>query len=187
MQIVSFDFIYSSPILVIFVSIIDMIAFIFLICEFIQNGNNLLLFLFLAMFFFLLIATYSSLKNPQNKLVIKYINEDISGNEINISKEQIINDILSGKITQNKNNLQVYSQEIPITEEEYKKLNKYKEQYEFLIDLAEKEYDKKVDVFYHIEYCSKKPYIIDEKEEIVFITMLRLFTNFNFRENLHGN
>ena len=62
-----------------------------------------------------------------------------------------------------------------------------KEQYEFLIDLAEKEYDKKVDVFYHIEYCSKKPYIIDEKEEIVFITMPRLFTNFNFRENLHGN
>lgn len=62
-----------------------------------------------------------------------------------------------------------------------------KEQYEFLIDLAEKEYDKKVDVFYHIEYCSKKPYIIDEKEEIVFITMPRLFTNFNFMENLHGN
>lgn len=62
-----------------------------------------------------------------------------------------------------------------------------KEQYEFLIDLAEKEYNKKVDVFYHIEYCSEKPYIIDEKEEIVFITMPRLFTNFNFREDLHGN
>ena len=62
-----------------------------------------------------------------------------------------------------------------------------KEQYEFLIDLAEKEYDKKVDVFYHIEYCSQKPYIIDEKEEIVFITMPRLFTNFNFREDLNGN
>lgn len=62
-----------------------------------------------------------------------------------------------------------------------------KEQYEFLIDLAEKEYDKKVDVFYHIEYFSKKPYIIDEKEEIVFITMPRLFTNLNFREYLHGN
>lgn len=62
-----------------------------------------------------------------------------------------------------------------------------KEQYEFLINLAEKEYNKKVDVFYHIEYCSKEPYIIDEKEEFVFITMPRLFTNFNFRENLHGN
>lgn len=62
-----------------------------------------------------------------------------------------------------------------------------KEQYEFLIYLAEKEYNKKVDVFYHIEYCSKKPYIIDEKEEFIFITMPRLFTNFNFMENLHGN
>lgn len=62
-----------------------------------------------------------------------------------------------------------------------------KEQYEFLIDLAEKEYNKKVDVFYRIEYFSKEPYIIDEKEEIVFITMPRLFTNFNFREDLHGN
>jgi hypothetical protein len=133
MKIVSFDFIYCSPILVIFVSIIVMIAFIFLICEFIQNGNNLLLFLFLTMFFFLLIATYSSLKNPQNKLVIEYINEN-TNNEINISKEQIINNILSGKITQNKNNLPVYSQEIPITEEEYKKLNKYKEEYDKKIE-----------------------------------------------------
>ena len=62
-----------------------------------------------------------------------------------------------------------------------------KEQYEFLIDLAEKEYNKKVDVFYHIEYFSQKPYIIDKKEEIVFITMPRLFTNLNFRKDLHDN
>lgn len=62
-----------------------------------------------------------------------------------------------------------------------------KEQYEFLINLAEKEYNKKVDVFYHIEYCSKEPYMIDEKEEIVFITMPRLFTNLNFRDDLHDD
>ena len=62
-----------------------------------------------------------------------------------------------------------------------------KEQYDFLINLAEKEYNKKVDIFYNIEYCSQKPYIIDEKEEIVFITMPRLFTNFNFKDDLHGN
>lgn len=68
-------------------------------------------------------------KNSPKILMIKYINNNINGNEINISKEQIINNILSGKITQNKNNLPVYSQEIPITEEEYKKLNKYKEEY----------------------------------------------------------
>lgn len=62
-----------------------------------------------------------------------------------------------------------------------------KEQYKFLKNLAEKEYNKKVDVFYHIEYCSRKPYIIDEKEEIVLITMSQLFTNFNFREDLHDD
>lgn len=73
-------------------------------------------------------------KNSPKILMIKYINNNINGNEINISKEQIINDILNGKITQNKNNLQVYSQEIPITEEEYKKLNKYKEEYDKKIE-----------------------------------------------------
>jgi hypothetical protein len=62
-----------------------------------------------------------------------------------------------------------------------------KEQYDFLKNLAEKEYNKKVDIFYHIEYFSQKPYIIDEKEEIVFITMPQLLTNFNFREDLHDN
>lgn len=71
-------------------------------------------------------------KNSPKILMIKYTN--INENEINISKEQIINDILSGKITQNKNNLPVYSQEIPITEEEYKKLNKYKEEYDKKIE-----------------------------------------------------
>ena len=74
-----------------------------------------------------------SKKSPKI-LMIKYINNNINGNEINISKEQIINDILSGKITQNKNHLPVYSQEIPITEEEYKKLNKYKEEYDKKIE-----------------------------------------------------
>lgn len=73
-------------------------------------------------------------KNSPKILMIKYINNNINENEINISKEQIINDILSGKITKNKNNLPVYSQEIPITEEEYKKLNKYKEEYDKRIE-----------------------------------------------------
>ena len=73
-------------------------------------------------------------KNSPKILMIKYINNNINGNEINISKEQIINDILNGKITQNKNNMKVYSQEITITEEEYKKLNKYKEEYDKKIE-----------------------------------------------------
>ena len=71
----------------------------------------------------------SEIKTP-NTLVVKYINENINENEINISKEQIINDILNGKIIQNENNLKVYySQRIPITKEEYERLSKYKEEY----------------------------------------------------------
>ena len=73
------------------------------------------------------------IKQPKT-LVIKYINKNVDENEINISKEQIINDILSGKITQNKNNLKVYTQSIPITEEENKKLSKYKEEYDKKIE-----------------------------------------------------
>lgn len=73
-------------------------------------------------------------KNSQKMLMIEYTNNNVNGNQINISKEQIINDILNGKITQNKNNMKVYSQEIPITEEEYKKLNKYKEEYDKKIE-----------------------------------------------------
>ena len=69
------------------------------------------------------------IKQPKT-LVIKYINKNVDENEINISKEQIINDILNDKITQNENNLKVYySQRIPITKEEYERLSKYKEEY----------------------------------------------------------
>lgn len=68
-------------------------------------------------------------KNSPKILMIKYINNNINGNEINISKEQIINDILNEKMTQNKNNMKVYSQSIKLTKEEYEKLLKYKEEY----------------------------------------------------------
>lgn len=71
-------------------------------------------------------------KNSPKILMIKYTN--INENEINISKEQIINDILNGKITQDKTNLTTYSQNIQITKEEYKKLKKYKEEYDKRIE-----------------------------------------------------
>lgn len=89
-----------------------------------------LISILLCLLFLLKISQMS--KNSPKILMIKYTN--INENEINISKEQIINNILSGKITQDKNNLPVYSQEIPITEEEYKKLNKYKEEYDKKIE-----------------------------------------------------
>lgn len=91
-----------------------------------------LISILLCLLFLLKISQIS--KNSPKILMIKYINNNINGNEINISKKQIINDILSGKITQNKNNIQVYSQEIPITEEEYKNLSKYKEEYDKKIE-----------------------------------------------------
>lgn len=91
--------------------------------------NYLPLSAFSVIILFYLVCTLSEIKTP-NALVIKYINKNVDKNEINISKEQIINDILNGKITQNENNLKVYySKKIPITEEEYKKLFKYKEEY----------------------------------------------------------
>lgn len=83
-----------------------------------------LIFIFLSSYF----INYA-IKQPKT-LIVKYINKNVDENEINISKEQIINDILSGKITQNKNNLKIYTQSIPITKEEYKKLSKYKEEYD---------------------------------------------------------
>ena len=96
--------------------------------------RKLQIILSLIVLFFSLIYLIPSVINPKITLTVKYINKNVDENEINISKEQIINDILSGKITQNKNNLPVYSQEIPITEEEYKKLNKYKEEYDKKIE-----------------------------------------------------
>ena len=83
-----------------------------------------LIFIFLSSYF----INYT-IKQPKI-LIVKYINKNVDENEINISKEQIINDILSGKITQNKNNLKVYTQNIPITKEEYERLSKYKEEYD---------------------------------------------------------
>ena len=74
------------------------------------------------------------LKNFENTLTLEYINENVDGNEINISKEQIINDILNGKITKNKDNLPVYYQTIQITKEEYEKLSKCKEEYDKKIE-----------------------------------------------------
>lgn len=70
------------------------------------------------------------LKDSKDTIFVTYINKNVDGNAINISKEQIINDILNDKITQNENNLKVYySQRIPITKEEYERLSKYKEEY----------------------------------------------------------
>ena len=107
-----------------------------------------LIFIFLSSYF----INYT-IKQPKT-LIVKYINKNVDENEINISKEQIINDIMNGKITQNKNNenikvskdqiindivndkiennnenLQVYKQAFQITYDEYNLLKPHEVEY----------------------------------------------------------
>lgn len=127
MQIIDFYF-YEFEYMFIITIIIMAVGLLKLICLGCESKYLrlilTLIFIFLSSYF----INYT-IKQPKT-LIVKYINKNVDENEINISKEQIINDILSGKITQNKNNLKIYTQSIPITKEEYKKLSKYKEEYD---------------------------------------------------------
>ena len=128
MQIVDFR-LNSVPTNIACLSIIATAALLSVIFLYRKGFNYLPLLTFFVIILFFLVCKLSEIKTP-NTLVVKYINENINGNEINISKEKIINDILNDKITQNENNLKVYySQRIPITKEEYERLSKYKEEY----------------------------------------------------------
>lgn len=127
MQIIDFYF-YEFDLIFVIIVIIMAFGLLKLIC---CDCESKYLKLILALIFIFLSSYFINyaIKQPKT-LIIKYINKNVDENEINISKEQIINDILSGKITKNKNNLPVYSQRIPITKEEYEKLLKYKEEYD---------------------------------------------------------
>lgn len=132
MQIVDFR-LNSVPTNIACLSIIATAALLSVIFLYRKGFNYLPLLTFFVIILFFLVCKLSEIKTP-NTLVVKYINENVNENvnenEINISKEQIINDILNDKITQNENNLKVYySQRIPITKEEYERLSKYKEEY----------------------------------------------------------
>ena len=59
---------------------------------------------------------------------IYYTNENLETLEIN--KDQIINDIVNGKIANDKNNLQVYKQAFQINYDEYNLLKPYEHEYE---------------------------------------------------------
>lgn len=60
-------------------------------------------------------------------LKIYYTNENLENLEIN--KDQIMNDIINRKIVNNKNNLDVYSQVIQISYDEYNSLKPYEIDY----------------------------------------------------------
>lgn len=141
MKIVNFSFFNDFNIIVIFFFVLWIIFSIksfYKSCSFylweynhdlpFQESLKFEFFLTLIVILCCLFSISLLLKDSKDTLFVTYVNENVDGNAINISKEQIINDILNGKITQNKNNLTLYTQAIPITEEEYKKLSKYKKE-----------------------------------------------------------
>ena len=134
MKIINFYFIESELNAIVVCFLLFIFIFSFLFVYSIDYEKRILLFLSIGMIAFSIPFTIKLAVNTNPSLVIEYVNDNVNGNQINISKEQIINDILNGKMIQNKNNMKVYSQEIPITEEEYKKLNKYKEEYDKRIE-----------------------------------------------------
>lgn len=130
MQIIDFCFYeFEWMIIIVIIMAFGLLRLIYWCCE-----SKYLKFLVSIVIFLSSIYFINYIIKQPKILTVKYINKNVDKNEINISKEQIINNILSGKITQNKNNLPVYSQEIPITEEEYKNLSKYKEEYDKKIE-----------------------------------------------------
>lgn len=92
MQIVDFR-LNSVPTNIACLSIIATAALLSVIFLYRKGFNYLLLLTFFVIILFFLVCKLSEIKTP-NTLVVKYINENVNENEINISKEQIINDIV---------------------------------------------------------------------------------------------
>lgn len=121
MKIINFYFIESQLNAIVACFLLFIFIFSFLFFYSIDYEKRILLFLSIGMIAFSIPFTIKLAVNTNPSLVIEYVNDNVNGNQINISKEQIINDILNGKMIQNKNNMKVYSQEIKLTKEEYDK------------------------------------------------------------------
>lgn len=76
------------------------------------------------------IFEYMDKNLTEHYLKIYYTNEN--SDNITINKDQIINDIVNGKIENNNKNLQVYKQTFQITYDEYNLLKPYEIQYDTL-------------------------------------------------------
>ena len=130
MQIIDFYFYeFEWMVIIVIIMAFGLLRLIYWCCE-----SKYLKFLVSIVIFLSSIYFINYIIKQPKILTVKYINKNVNENEINISKEQIINNIMSGKITQNKNNLKVYTQSIPITKEEYERLSKYKEEYDKKIE-----------------------------------------------------
>lgn len=89
--------------------------------------SSIVLITYLSLTFFFNAYKYIDKNLSVHYMKIYYTNESLENLEMN--KDQIINDIINDKITNNEKNLEVYSQMIQISYDEYNSLKPYEIQY----------------------------------------------------------
>lgn len=89
--------------------------------------SSIVLITYLSLTFFFNVYKHIDKNLSVYYMKIYYTNESLENLEMN--KDQIINDIINGKITNNEKNLEVYSQMIQISYDEYNSLKPYEIQY----------------------------------------------------------
>lgn len=92
--------------------------------------SSIILITYLSLTFFFNVYKYVDKNLSVHYIKIYYTNENLETLEIN--KNQIINDIVNGKIENNNKNLQVYKKTFQITYDEYNLLKPYEIQYDTL-------------------------------------------------------
>ena len=101
-----------------------------------KNDRLMMMTFFIVLMIYLLLTKFFNVYKYADKMFsvhaveIYYTNENLETLEIN--KDQIINDIVNGKIENNNKNLQVYKQTFQITYDEYNLLKPYEIQYDTL-------------------------------------------------------
>ena len=101
-----------------------------------KNDMLMMMTFFIVLMIYLLLTKLFNVYKYADKMFsvraveIYYTNENLETLEIN--KDQIINDIVNGKIENNNKNLQVYKQTFQITYDEYNLLKPYEIQYDTL-------------------------------------------------------
>ena len=101
-----------------------------------KNDRLMIMTFFIVLMIYLLLTKFFNVYKYADKMFsvnaveIYYTNENLETLEIN--KDQIINDIVNGKIENNNKNLQVYKQTFQITYDEYNLLKPYEIQYDTL-------------------------------------------------------
>ena len=89
--------------------------------------SSIVLITYLLLTFFFNVYKYVDKNLSVHYVKIYYTNDNLETLEIN--KDQVINDIIDGKIANNENNLNVYSQMVQISYDEYNSLKPYEIQY----------------------------------------------------------